>query len=128
MPDASHLAAIDTILAILVTFILAGRVATLRGKYKIEAPATIGHPAFERACRTHMNTVENLVLFLPLLWLATVFYGGTIPFWIGLGWIAGRAIYAVGYAQANTQMRGPGALLGIACLVGLAVLAVIGLS
>src|SRR5215469_15921011 len=105
MPDATHLAAINTILAVFVTFVLAGRVGWARGKYKIEAPALVGDPDFERACRTHMNTVESLVLFLPALWVASIFYGGQVPFWIGLLWIVARIIYAVGYAQKNTQMR-----------------------
>ena len=128
MPDAAHLAAIDSLLAIALTFILAARVGALRGRYKIEAPAMTGHPDFERACRTHMNTVENLVLFLPLLWLATTFYGGVIPFWLGLGWVIARLIYAAGYAQTNTQMRGPGIGLSFLCLLALLVLAVIGLA
>jgi uncharacterized membrane protein YecN with MAPEG domain len=128
MPDANHLAAIDTLLAIFVTFVFSGRVGYLRGKCKIEAPATVGNPAFERGFRIHMNTVENLVLFVPLLWIATVFYGGQIPFWIGLLWVLSRTVYAFGYAQENTQMRGPGAGLGFLSLLGLLVLAVIGLA
>ena len=128
MPDANHLAAIDSLLAILVTFIFASRVAYLRGRFKIEAPATIGNPDFERGFRTHLNTIENLVLFVPLLWLATLYYGGTLPFWIGLVWVLSRVIYAYGYAQKNTQMRGPGAGLGFLSLLALLVLAVIGIA
>jgi glutathione S-transferase len=128
MPDANHLAAIDTLLAIIVTFVFASRVAYLRGRYKVEAPATAGNPDFERGFRAHMNTVENLVLFVPLLWLATIYYGGRLPFWIGLVWILSRIVYAYGYAQKNTQMRGPGAGIGFLCLMALFVLAVIGIA
>jgi len=128
MPDAMHLAAIDTLLAVLVTFALGGYVGYSRGKYKIDAPATTGHPQFERAFRAHANTVENLVLILPLLWIATVFYGGQIPFWLGLLWVVSRIVYAVGYAQKNTQMRGPGFVLGALALLGLLVLAAIGVA
>ena len=126
MPN--YLAALDTLLAVFVTFVLGGRVGYMRGRHKIEAPATIGHPQFERAFRTHVNTAENLVLFLPLLWIATVFYGGTIPFWLGIAWVASRLIYAWGYAQENTQMRGPGAGIGFLSLLGLLVLSAIGLA
>ena len=128
MPDPNHLAAIDTLLAILVTFVFSGRVGYLRGKYKIDAPATVGNPAFERGFRIHANTVENLVLLVPLLWLATIFYGGTIPSWIGLLWVLSRLVYAYGYSQQNTQMRGPGAGIGFLSLLALLVLAVIGLA
>ncbi len=127
MPDGNHLAAIDTLLAILVTFFAAGRVAQMRVKCGIHAPATVGNPGFERAFRAHMNTVENLVLFLPLLWLAA-FFCGQLPFWVGLVWVVSRVVYMLGYAQNDTQKRGPGALLGIISLVGLALLAISGLA
>jgi glutathione S-transferase len=126
MPN--YLAALDTLLAVFVTFVLGGRVGYMRGRYKINAPATTGHPQFERAFRIHVNTAENLVLFLPLLWVATVFYGGTLPFWFGIAWVVSRLIYAWGYSQENTQMRGPGAGLGFLCLLGLLVLSAIGLA
>ena len=128
MPLANYLAALDTVLAVFVTFVLGGYTGYLRDKLKIAAPATTGHPRFERAFRAHANTVENLVLLLPLLWVATVFYGGQIPFWLGLLWVVSRVIYAIGYAQENTQMRGPGALLGFVALLGLLVLSVMGLT
>ena len=33
-----------------------------------------GHPEFERAVRVQMNTIEQFVIFLPLLWLATIYF------------------------------------------------------
>lgn len=128
MPTANYLAAIDTLIAVLLTFGLGGRVGYMRARHKIEAPATVGHPQFERAFRIHANTVENLVLFVPLLWVASFFYGGTIPFWLGIAWIISRLIYAWGYSQKNTQMRGPGLGIGLLSLLGLFVLSAIGLA
>lgn len=128
MPTANLLAAIDTLLAAFVTFMLGQYVGYMRGKTKIEAPATAGHPDFERAFRIHSNTVENLVLFIPLLWIASIFYGGMIPFWFGIAWVVSRLIYAWGYAQQNTQLRAPGAGIGFLSLLGLLVLSAIGLA
>lgn len=128
MPTANFFAAIDTLLAAFVTFVLGGYVGYMRDKWKIQAPATVGHPQFERAFRIHSNTVENLVLFIPLLWIASVFYGGMIPFWLGLAWIVSRLIYFWGYSQQNTQLRGPGAGLGFLSLLGLLVLSGVGLA
>jgi glutathione S-transferase len=128
MPTPSYLAAIDTLLAVVITFGLSARVGYMRGRCKIEAPATAGHPDFERAFRIHANTVEYLVLFLPLLWLATLVYGGMIPFWLGIAWVVSRLIYAWGYSQPNTQLRGPGLGLGLLSLVGLLILTIIGLA
>jgi glutathione S-transferase len=127
MPDAIHLAAIDTLLAVLLTMVMAARVGHLRGKYKIEAPATVGHPAFERGYRIHMNTVENMTLVLPALWIATYFYGGQIPFWLGLIWVLSRIVYGVGYSQDNTQLRAPGAITGVLMQFALLVLGAIGI-
>jgi glutathione S-transferase len=128
MPTANYLAALDTLIAVLLTFALGGRVGYMRARHKIDAPATVGHPQFERAFRTHANTVENLVLFVPLLWVASIFYGGTIPFWLGVAWIVSRMIYAWGYSHENTQMRGPGLGIGLLSLLGLLVLSAIGLA
>ena len=127
MPDGNHLVAIDTLLAILLTFLASGRVSQMRGKHGIHAPTTVGHPEFERAFRAHANTVENLILYIPLLWLAAFFYGGQLPFWVGLIWIIGRVLYIAGYSSGDTGKRAPGAYLGHASLAGLAVLAVLGL-
>jgi glutathione S-transferase len=96
--------------------------------HKIQAPATSGHPDYERAFRTHLNTVENFVLFVPALWIASIYFGGMIPFYVGLVWILGRIGYAVGYAQSNTELRGPGFLISGLSLVTLIVLGAIGVS
>lgn len=127
MPPAANLAAIDTLLAVLVTFILAGNVGRMRTKCQVPAPAMSGHPMFDRAFRIHGNTVENMVVFLPLLWVASIFYGGTLPFWFGLAWVLSRLIYAWGYSQQNVNLRGPGFGIGYLALFGLVVLSVIGL-
>ena len=42
--------------------------------------------------------------------------------------VTGEIFDAIGYAQANTQMRGPGAGLGFLALIGLLVLSLIGLT
>jgi uncharacterized MAPEG superfamily protein len=128
MPLAYYLAAVDTILACLLTMAMGGWTGYQRGKHKIPAPSVVGHPQFERAHRTHMNTVENLVLMIPFLWIASAFYGGQLPFWLGLLWIVSRILYAIGYAQANPQLREPGAGIGFLALAGLLVLSVIGLT
>ena len=51
--------------------VLVGRA---RGQYGIAAPATTGHPVFERYYRVQMNTVESLLVFLPGLWLAAKYW------------------------------------------------------
>src|SRR5215831_9978548 len=80
------LSAVVTILALLLFFYMGTRVAAARGKHGIKAPATTGHPEMDRAVRVHMNTLEQLVVFLPLLWLATAYFHwiGWLPAAIGV--------------------------------------------
>jgi glutathione S-transferase len=95
----SNLTAIVTCLALLLYVLLSLRVALARGKFNISAPATTGHPVFERMSRIQQNTGEQLLIMLPALWLFSIF---VVPLWaslLGLVWIAGRILYAVGYLR-----------------------------
>jgi glutathione S-transferase len=95
------LVAIVTLLALLVYFYMSLRVGQGRGKYGVPAPATTGHPDFERAYRIHMNTLEWLPLFLVSLWLFAFAWGSDlIAAGIGLVWIIGRIVYMTGYTKA----------------------------
>lgn len=85
-----------TVALVFATMFLVGRA---RGKHDIKAPATSGHPAFERAYRIQMNTLEQTVMFLPTLWLAARFGNPTWAGILGLVWIVGRAWYIVAYLR-----------------------------
>jgi glutathione S-transferase len=113
--------AIVTILAVLVFFYMGVRVGGVRGKHGIKAPAMTGHPEMDRAVRVHMNTLEQLVVFLPLLWLATAFFHwiGWLPAVVGLVWVIGRLMYMQSY-MADPDKRGTG--FGITALSQLVLL------
>jgi glutathione S-transferase len=128
MTIAMLFTAIVTILAILVVFWTGLRVGGMRGKHNIQAPATTGHPEFDRAYRVQMNTMEQFVLFLPLLWLANAFFH-MLPLLVGalgLVWIVGRIIYAQAY-MADPSSRSLGFTISIVATAGLLILAVIGI-
>src|SRR3989337_3779205 len=83
--------AIVTVLALLQFFWLALQVASARTRYGIAAPAITGNEVFERHFRVHMNTQEQLVLFLPTLWIFAVYVS---PLWaagFGAAVFIGRA-------------------------------------
>ena len=105
--------ALVTVAALILTFVLSLRVGKMRQKHGVKAPATTGHPEFEAANRIHQNTIEQLVLFLPLLWLALYVLGDAITGLIGTVWIVGRVVYANAYAR-DPATRGPG--MGITTL------------
>jgi glutathione S-transferase len=54
-------------------FYTAFRVGNLRAKHDIKAPATSGHPLFDRAYRVQLNTLEQMGIFLPFLWVAAFY-------------------------------------------------------
>ena len=122
------LSAVVTILALLVYFYMGFRVGAMRGKHGIKAPATTGHPEMDRAVRVHMNTLEQLVVFLPLLWIATVFFHwvGWLPAAMGIVWVAGRLIYMQGY-MADPDKRGTGFSITALAQIALLIMAIAGI-
>jgi glutathione S-transferase len=102
-----HYTAIVTCLAILFYAFTGIRVSSARSAYGVKAPATTGHPDFERSFRVQMNTLEWMPVFLPSLWLFAIYVSDGIAALIGLVWIAGRVLYWIGYSRA-AEKRGPG--------------------
>ena len=125
---ATVLSAFTTLLAVMVLIYTFGQAGRLRAKHKILAPAITGHPQFERAIRVQMNTIEQFVIFLPLLWLATTYFRiiGWLPGLLGLVWCVGRIVYSVGY-MAAPEKRAPGFLISVAANAGLLILTIYGL-
>ncbi len=94
------LPALATLLALLWYVIVSMKVGRMRGKYKIAAPAMAGHPDFERAVRVQMNELEQLVAFLPAMWIFAWFGNPRWAALAGFVYIVGRIIYAMGYWKA----------------------------
>lgn len=120
-----HLPALVTLLTVLLLFATAIVAGRARYTYRIEAPAVTGHPAFERAYRVQMNTLENTVLLLPTLWLAAHYGFGGWAGIAGLLWLAGRLWYMLGYLR-DPKRRGPGYLVASVAWVAVLVMAAIG--
>lgn len=92
----------------LAQFVLFGvQVGSMRGKYEIKAPATSGHPEFERMNRVHLNTMEQLVVFLPALWIHGLYANPLYGAGIGLFFIIGRFMYRAEYLK-DPASRGTG--------------------
>ena len=101
------LPALMTLLAVLWYVVTVVQVGRARTKYKVAAPATTGDPNFERAFRVQVNELEQLVAFLPAMWIFA-WFGNPRYAAIACGvWIAGRVIYALGYwADADKRHLG----------------------
>ena len=107
-----------TLLTVLLLFALAFNVGRARGKYQVKAPAVSGHELFERAYRIQLNTIENVLMFLPSLWLYAVYIGDKGAGDSGVIWLIARIWYAISY-QRNPAKRGPGFLVSILVIAGL---------
>lgn len=106
-----ELPAIVTLLALLEYMAFSFRVGMGRARLGVPAPATTGNPEWERMFRVQQNTLEQLVVFLPALWLFSVFVSPGVGAGVGVLFLVGRAIYGVRYVQ-NPESRSLGFVLG----------------
>jgi glutathione S-transferase len=105
------------LLALLEYLVMSALVGRARAKYGIHAPAMTGHPDFERANRVHVNTLENLILFIPAVWIFAAYVSARWAAGLGFLFVVARALYAIGYLRAADK-RGLGAgITGIVNIV-----------
>ena len=119
-------AALITLLNMILIVVAMYYVGRARGIHQVHAPTVVGHPDFERAFRAHQNTLEQTVMFLPTLWVATVFGNPTYSAWLGYAWLIGRTWYLFGYLRAANK-RSAGFMVATIAWLGLFVLALAGL-
>jgi glutathione S-transferase len=100
-------------------------VGRARGKYGVAAPAVVGHELFERAYRVQMNTLEQLMAFLPALFLAAKYWPEAVVAGIGLVYLLGRFIYWRAYMSAP-KTRGLGYALSATPTLALLLAALVG--
>lgn len=108
-----------TLLALVVFFVVTINVGRARVKFGVKPPQMSGDPAFERAVRVQQNMLEQLVFFLPALWIFSTVVSQTYGAGLGLVWVVGRILYAWGYYQ-EAEKRGPG--FGISLLASMVLL------
>jgi uncharacterized membrane protein YecN with MAPEG domain len=85
------------LIALLVYFGLAVVVGQARAKFGVPAPQSGGHPEFDKRYRVQMNTLEQIVMFVPAAMFAAPVLGDPITATIALVWSVGRLLYARGY-------------------------------
>ena len=82
-----------------------------RGKETVVAPATSGDERFERAFRVQMNTLEQMAVTIPAMWICAYFFS---PLWgagLGVVFMVGRLLYRQAYMREPSS-RGPGMVIG----------------
>ncbi len=91
--------AVVTMLALIEYLTFQYLVGRARRTYGVVAPATTGNATFERYYRVQQNTIEQLVVFLPSLWLFGLFTNPVLGALIGLVYIIGRVLYLRRYVS-----------------------------
>ena len=105
-----HYVHIVALLAIVQFIYFSMLVGKARGKFGIKAPAMTGHEGFERAVRVQMNTLEQLVCFVPALLIAAVYWSPVYVAATGVVYLVGRTLYQRAYV-ADPAKRGLGFML-----------------
>ncbi len=115
------LIALLAVLQLVFFSILVGRA---RGAFGVKAPSVSGHEMFERAYRVQMNTLEQLVAFLPALFIAGKYWPEVYVAVVGAVYLLGRVIYWRSYMAATSRDLGfglsvlPTLALLLAALIG----------
>jgi uncharacterized membrane protein YecN with MAPEG domain len=90
---------IVTALALLQYLVFGFKVGRARGRYAVKAPAVVGNEIFERHFRVQQNTLEQLVVFLPGLYLFSHFLEPRVAAVFGLIYLIGRELFAYSYVK-----------------------------
>ena len=107
MLDSYPFTALVVVIALSVYTWVTMRVGAARGKHNIQAPSTEGPPDFQRVFRVHMNTLEQMITFIPALVIFAMAWGDVPTAIVGAFWPLGRILYALGYYKEPGK-RGPG--------------------
>jgi glutathione S-transferase len=90
---------IVTALALLQYMVFGFKVGRARGRYGVKAPAVTGNELFERQFRVQQNTLEQLVVFLPGLYLFSHYLEPRVAAVFGLIYLIGRELFAASYVK-----------------------------
>ena len=115
-----HGPALVTLFTAVLHVWLSWMVGKTRARTGVHAPATSGHPEFERVFRAQANTVESTVIFLPTLWVAALYSHAGVATALGCVWLVSRVWYALAYrreAEARHHAFVVSAIAGTALII-----------
>jgi glutathione S-transferase len=115
-----------TVLSALFTFFLAFNVGAMRRKLKVSALEKTKEKELLIANRVHMNMLENMVVYMPLLWVAAIFGPIILVAIVGTVWFAARVMYSVMYIK-NPSKREVPFMISVLCMAVTALLGIYGM-
>jgi glutathione S-transferase len=114
------------VLAVLQFFAFGALTGRARSQSGLKAPAMTGHEGFERMYRVQMNTLEMLIAFLPVLFLAAKYWPAPWMAGIGAVYLIGRHLYWRAYVT-DPAKRGLGFMLTMLPTLLLLIMALLGI-
>ncbi|HEY5102292.1 MAG TPA: MAPEG family protein [Steroidobacteraceae bacterium] len=88
------------IVAALIEYLwVAFAVGKAREQYGVKAPATTGNEIFERNFRVQMNTLEQLIIFIPSILMFAYYFDARIAAALGAVFVIGRIVYFRAYVR-----------------------------
>lgn len=99
-------------LALVEFLYFAAGVSRARVRYKVPAPASSGNEMFERYFRVQMNTLEQLVIFIPSILIFGQYLSPYLAAAIGAVFLIGRLVYQFAYVK-DPKKREVGFLLSV---------------
>lgn len=121
-----HYAALVTLLLLIQYLAFMMLCGKARSDSDIKAPAVTGDETFERAYRVQMNTLEQLMICLPAMWLSATYFSSSVAAILGLVFFLGRILYRNAYVKDPTG-RGPGMIISLVANLGLLLTALWGI-
>jgi len=91
---------IVTVLVLIQYMYFGIQVGGTRARTGIDAPSMSGDPEFERMNRVHQNTLEQIVVLIPAMWMFA--HVVERPLWgagLGVVYLVGRFIYRSAYIK-----------------------------
>ena len=106
-----EIVAIVSGLILIEYWVISFLVGVAREKTGVKAPAMQGSPEFERTSRVQQNTLEQLIVLLPAMWLFAFYVDEMLAAGLGTLFIIARIIYYRAYLQEPSK-RGLGFGIG----------------
>ncbi len=110
--------ALVTILILMQYVFFTMQAGMARGKGEVKAPAISGDENFERHCRVQTNTVEQLIVTLPAMWICAHYFRTDVAAILGVVFLVGRFLYARAYVK-DPASRGLGFVSGFLANIAL---------
>jgi glutathione S-transferase len=99
-----YIAAFITLLITLLTLATQVSVVRARKHFSIPIPQVTKHIDFDKYLQVHADQIEQNVIFLPILWVASSLVSWVYIMAIGLIWIGFRGLYIRGFVKNNLKL------------------------